>query len=56
MPTEQQLRDNPLQQFRVEAEVLWFDADANVFCVAPANSGDAGDAFETYEEAIASLS
>lgn len=56
MPTEQELRDNPLQQFPVDGETLvWYDADLDVFCAASADAGDAGDSFATYQELVESV-
>ncbi len=55
MPTEAEMRANSLVQYTVGDEVVWYDADNQVFCAAEADSGDAGDAFATYDELVESL-
>lgn len=57
IPTEAQLRAKPLEQFVVGNEVIWFDPSVKVnpWMVAPADTGDCGDSYETYEEAVKGL-
>lgn len=51
MPTEQELRTNPLQQFPIQDnQSVWFDEDNGTFCLAETDSGDCGDGFPTFSE------
>lgn len=53
MPTEAVMRAEPLHQFHIGNEqVVWYDEQLNLFFVAPADSGDPGDAAETYDELL----
>jgi hypothetical protein len=54
MPTEAELVANPNKQYEVQNSVLWTDGEGNFF-VAEKDTGDAGDAFETYDEAVAAI-
>lgn len=51
-PTEQELRSSPLKQYIVRNIAIWYDSDSNTFAISDPNSGDPGDAYETYQELV----
>jgi len=55
MPSEETLRENPFEQYAVNESVVWYDDSTEMFCAADAESGDAGDAFATYDELVLSV-
>lgn len=54
VPTEDTLGAAPLVEFTVGTERIWY-SDTGTFCVASASTGDVGDSFDTYREAVDSL-
>ncbi len=57
MPTEEEMRANPGKEWIVKNTRIWFESydHGDFFIAAPADTGDAGDAFETYEQMIESI-
>ena len=57
VPTEQEMRDNPMKVFLVQNTNIWFESsgDSGIFYAAPADTGDCGDSFETYEEMVSTI-